>query len=139
MAATIVYPTLRDGPAGPPRVRLGRISSLSKRVLVTRKFDSMIRRRLTGTTDRATRKTASDCLRNLHLIVKVVGDEVAHDLVEVLVGLEAKRAGAFGIDTLGPAIADLLDRRIVLPGHLANLAVAGMAADRLLELAGRDV
>src|SRR4029077_18426697 len=61
------------------------------------------------------------------------------DLVEVAVHLEAQRARPPGVDALGPAVADLLDRRVVLPDHLAHLAVAGVAADRLLELPGGDV
>ena len=64
---------------------------------------------------------------DLHLLVEIVGDEVAHDLVEIAVHLETESAGTLGIDALGPAVADLLDRRIVLPDHLADLAVAGMA------------
>src|SRR5690348_18390949 len=81
----------------------------------------------------------SSGFRDLHLLVEIVGDEVAHDLVEILVDLEAEPAGPGAVDALGPAVADLLDRRIVLPRDLADLAVAGVLADRLLELPGSDV
>src|SRR5690349_11476896 len=66
----------------------------------------------------------SSGFRDLHLLVEIVGDEVAHDLVEILVDLEAEAAGPRAVDALGPAVADLLDRRIVLPRDLADLAVA---------------
>src|SRR5260370_1656035 len=38
--------------------------------------------------------------RDLHLVIEVVGDEVAHDLVEVLVGLETERPRPLGVDAL---------------------------------------
>src|SRR5438045_7769292 len=44
-------------------------------------------------------------LGDLHLIVEVVGDEIAHDLVEIAVDLEAEPPGARGVDALGPAVA----------------------------------
>src|SRR5205085_7230573 len=58
---------------------------------------------------------------DLHLVVEVVGDEMAHDLVEILVELEAELARARRVDALGPAVTDLLDCGIVPPDHLADL------------------